>query len=80
MARPRVSSPPGGSGMYPVMSCSEQTTSFRRDSTSGLARLAGTGVTSPTHSDDSRGVSKGTFTMIRGESPATWAYRRIISA
>ena len=79
MAWSRVSSPPGGSGMYPVMSFSEQTTSFRRDSTSGRARLAGTGVTSPTHSDDSRGVSMGTFTMTRGVSPATSAYRRIIS-
>ena len=79
MAWSRVSSPSGGSGMYPAMSCSEQTTSFRRDSTSGLARLAGTGVTSPTHSDDSRGVSTGTFTMTRGVSPATSAYRRIIS-
>ena len=29
MAWSRVSSPPGGSGMYWVMSCSEQTTSFR---------------------------------------------------
>ena len=66
--------------MYPAMSCSEQTTSFRRDSTSGLARLAGTGVTRPTHSDDSPGVSTGTFTMTRGVSPATSAYRRIISA
>ena len=62
------------------MSCSEQTTSFRRDSTSGMARLAGTGVTSPTHSDDSHGVSTGTGTIIRGVSPATSAYRRIICA
>ena len=79
MAWSRVSSPSGGSGMYSAMSCSEQTTSFRKDSTSGLARLAGTGVTSPTHSDDSRGVSRGTRTMTRDVSPATSAYRRIIS-
>ena len=45
----------------------------------GIAKLAGTGVTSPTHSDDSRGVSMGTFTMARGVSPATSAYRRIMS-
>ena len=66
--------------MYWAMSCSEQTTSFRSDSTSGMARLAGTGVTSPAHSDDSRGVSNGTGTIIRGVSPATSAYRRIICA
>ena len=68
--------------MYRAMSCSEQTTSFRSDSTSGMARLAGTGVTSPTHSDDSRGVSNGTGTgtIIRGASLATSAYRRIICA
>ena len=65
--------------MYSVMSFSAQTTSFRRDSTSGRARLAGTGVTSPTHSDDSRGVRMGTFTITRGVRPATSAYRRIIS-
>ena len=68
--------------MYWAMSCSEQTTSFRSDSTSGMARLAGTGVTSPTHRDDSRGVSNGTGTgtgtIIRGVSLATSAYRRII--
>ena len=58
MAWSRGRSAPGGSGMYRAMSCSEQTTSFRSDSTSGMARLAGTGVTSPTHSDDSRGVTK----------------------
>ena len=46
----------------------------------GEGRLAGTGVTSPTHSDDSCGVSTGTFAMTRGVSPATSAYRRIISA
>src|SRR5208283_5610019 len=62
MAWSRGRSPPGGSGMYPAMSCSEQTTSFRSDSTSGMARLTGTGVTSPTHSDDSRSVSNGTGT------------------
>jgi len=66
--------------MYSAMSCSEQMTSFRSDSTSGMARLTGTGVTSPTHSDESRGVSNGTCTIIRGVSPATLAYRRIISA
>ena len=53
------------------MSCSEHTTSFLSDSTSGIARPAGTGVTSPTHSDDSRGVSSGTGIRTRGRSPAT---------
>ena len=43
------------------MSCSEHTTSFLSDSTSGIARPAGTGVTSPTHSEESRGVSSGTM-------------------
>ena len=62
------------------MSCSEQTTSFRSDSTSGIARPAGTGVTSPTHSEDSRGVSSGTGIRTRGRSLATPEYRRIISA
>ena len=70
--------------MYSAMSCSQQMTSFRSDSTSGMARLTGTGVTSPTHSDDSRGVSNGTGTgtgtIIRGVSLATLAYRRIICA
>ena len=62
------------------MSCSAQTTSLRSDSTSGLASPAGTGVTRPTHSDESRGVSSGTAISSRGGSPATAAYRRIMSA
>ena len=66
--------------MYPAMSCSEHTTSFLSDSTSGLAGPAGTGVTSPTYSDDSRGVSSGTGTRARGHSPAISECRRIISA
>ena len=39
----------------------------------------GTGVTSPTQWLDSRGVSTGTGTMSRRGSPATAAYRCIIS-
>ena len=66
--------------MYEAMSCSEHTTSFLSDSTNGIARPAGTGVTSPTHSDDSRGVSSGTGIRTRGRSPAISEYRRIISA
>ena len=62
------------------MSCSAQTTSLTSDSTSGLARPAGTGVTSPTHSDESRGVSSGTGIRTRWRSPATAQYRRIMSA
>ena len=74
------SRPPGGSGTYSAMSCSAQTTSLRSDSTRGLASPAGTGVTRPTHSDDSRGVSSGTGISTRGGSPAASVYRRIISA
>ena len=62
------------------MSCSWQTTSLRSDSTSGRAMPAGTGVTRPTQWLDSRGVSSGTGTIRRRGSPATAAYRRIISA
>ena len=40
----------------------------------------GTGVTSPTHSDDSRGVSSGAGTRTRLRNAATREYRRIISA
>lgn len=61
------------------MSCSWQTTSCRSDSASGRATLAGTGVTSPTQWLDSRGVSTGTGTITRRGSPATVAYRRIMS-
>ena len=62
------------------MSCSDATTSFRSDSTRGLARPLGTGVTRPTQCDDSCGVSTGTRSSKRGGSPATAAYRRIMSA
>ena len=66
--------------MYWAMSCSVQITSLRSDSTSGRASPAGTGVMSPTHSDESPGVSSGTGISSRGGSPATAAYRRIMSA
>ena len=62
------------------MSCSAHTTSLRSDSTSGMASPEGTGVTRPTHSDDSRGVSSGTGSSTRGRSPAASVYRSIISA
>ena len=80
MARSSGTRPPAGSGTYSAMSCSAQTTSLTSDSTSGLARPAGTGVTSPTQSDESRGVSSGTGTRAPGRSPATSQYRRIMSA
>ena len=60
------------------MSLSPQTTSLRKDATSGLAMLAGTGVTTPTQCPESQGVSTGTGTMTRRRSPATAAYRCII--
>ena len=80
MARSTGSRPSGGSGTYLAMSCSEHTTPFLSDSTSGLGRPAGTGVTSPTHSEEGRGVSSGTGRSTRGRNPATPEYRRIISA
>ena len=49
------------------------------ESISGRAIDAGTGVTSPTHMLDTRGVSSGTFMMMRRRNPATLAYRAIIS-
>ncbi len=55
MARSTGSRPSGGSGTQEEMSRSEHTTSFLSDSTSGRAKPAGTGVTSPTHSDDRDG-------------------------
>ncbi|GAA3127173.1 hypothetical protein GCM10017687_47400 [Streptomyces echinatus] len=70
---------PGGSGTYPAMSCSWQTTSWRSDSVNGRAIDAGTGVTSPTQWLERPGVRTGTGTMSRRGSPATRAYRIIMS-
>src|SRR3954454_24680269 len=56
-ARSKPTSPSAGSGTYRAMSCSLQTTSCTSDSTSGRARLLGTGVTTPTQWLDSLGVS-----------------------
>lgn len=47
-ASSKPSSPSGGSGTYPAMSRSLQTTVLRSDSTSGRAIPAGTGVIRPT--------------------------------
>ena len=56
------------------------TTAVTSESTSGRARRAGTGVTSPIHSDDRRGVNTGTGMSRRVVSPASAAYIAIISA
>jgi hypothetical protein len=77
MAQSTGTRPSVGSGTYETMSRSEHTTSFRSDSTSGMAWRAGTGVTSPTQSEESRGVSSGTGRSKRGRSPATPQYLRI---
>jgi hypothetical protein len=78
-ASSKPSSPSGGSGTYCAMSCSEQTTVLRSDSTSGRAIDAGTGVTTPTQWLDSPGLSTGTGRIRRLGSPATAAKRCIIS-
>ena len=72
-ARWKPMSPSGGSGTYRSMSFSEATTVFFSESTSGRAMLAGTGVTMPTQWLDKPGVSTGTGTTLRRESPATSA-------
>ena len=68
-ARSKPTSPPAGSGTYCAMSCSLQTTSWIRLSTSGRAMLLGTGVTRPTQWLDSDGVSSGRVTIRRGWQP-----------
>ncbi len=72
-------SPPAGSVTYRLMSCSWHTASWIRLSTSGLAMAPGTGVTRPTHCDDSHGESVRTGTMTRRLRCAMWAYRGIIA-
>ena len=62
------------------MSCSEHTAVLRSDSTSGRSSAAGTGVMSPTQWLDRDGVSSGTGRIRRRGTPATRAYRCIISA
>ncbi len=71
-------SPSSGSGTYCAMSCSPQTLSAVRLSTSGRAMMLGTGVTRPTHRLESRGVSTGARTMMRLRRPATAAYPSIM--
>ena len=78
-AKSKPTSPLGGSAMYRAMSCSlrhclvdEALDQWSRDP-------AGTGVTSPTHKADSRGVSGRTGRIRRRGSFAMRAYRRIIS-
>ncbi len=56
------------------------TTRLTNESTSGRASCAGTGVTSPTHSDERRGESTGTGSRRRRGRPATSAYVAIMSA
>ncbi len=60
-------------GISRVASSSRQTTRFLRPSASGRAMCASSGVTRWIHSDESRGVSTGTGTMIRLRSPAAAA-------
>jgi hypothetical protein len=72
-ASSKPSRPSGGSGTYSVMSCSRQTTVLRRDSTSGRAIPAGTGVIRPTQWLDSDGLNSGTGRIRRRGSPATAA-------
>ncbi len=78
-ARSNPIKPSGGSGMYAAMSCSTQTASWRRDSTSGLASEPGTGVMTPTQWLDSVGVSTGTGRIRRRRRPRAAAKRCIIS-
>ena len=61
------------------MPVSAATTVLRSDSTSGRARLAGTGVMRPTQWLDSAGDSTGTGSTRRFGRPATEAYRCIMS-
>ena len=61
------------------MSCSLATAVFFSDSTSGRARLRGTGVTKLTQWLDNPGDSTGTGRMRRFVKPATAAKRCIIS-
>src|SRR6185503_8254658 len=56
------------------------TTRFTSESTRGRAIRDGTGVTRPTHMDDSCGDSTGTGSSRRRGSPATSAYVAIMSA
>jgi hypothetical protein len=61
------------------MSCSVQTTVLRSDSTSGRAIAFGTGVTTSTQWLDRFGVSTVTGHDAARFSPATFAYRCIMS-
>ena len=61
------------------MSCSRHTTSCTSDSINGVAIDPGTGVTRLTQCEDRPGVSTGTGSTRRLGSPATRAYRSIIS-
>ncbi|NBT21419.1 MAG: hypothetical protein EBT17_04810, partial [Actinobacteria bacterium] len=75
-----MSRPSGGGGSTFNTDFSGSTTTLLiSESMSGRAIDAGTGVTSPTHMLEMRGVSSGTFTMNRRRSPDALANRIIIS-